>query len=73
MSNNKSNKNSKLLIVMWFLLILIFLARKFHLTSFAILFSIAFFITLLLAINNRNKASMEQDNNKADKDHKQHQ
>ena len=64
MSNNKSNKNSKLLIVMWFLLILIFLARKFQLTSFAVLFSIAFFITLLLAINNRNKASMDQNNQK---------
>ena len=70
MSNNKSNKNSKLLIVMWFLLILIFLARKFQLTSFAVLFSIAFFITLLLAINNRNKASMDQNNQKSDKDHK---
>ena len=70
MSNNKSNKKSKLLIVMWFLLILIFLARKFQLTSFAGLFSIAFFITLLLAINNRNKASMDQNNQKSDKDHK---
>ena len=65
-----SNKNSKLLIVMWFLLILIFLARKFHLASFAALFSIALFITLLLAINNRNKTSMDQDNKKSDKDHK---
>ena len=65
-----SNKNSKLLIVMWFLLILIFLARKFHLASFSVLFSIAFFITLLLAINNRNKTSMDQDNKKSDKDHK---
>lgn len=70
MSNKNSNKNSKLLIVMWFLLILIFLARKFQLASFAILFSIAFFITLLLAINNRNKASMDLDNKKPDKDHK---
>lgn len=65
-----SNKNSKLLIVMWFLLILIFLARKFQLASFAVLFSIVFFITLLLAINNRNKASSDQDSKKSDKDHK---
>ena len=65
-----SNKNSKLIIVMWFLLILIFLARKFHLASFAVLFSIVFFITLLLAINNRNKASSYQDSKKSDKVHK---
>ena len=70
MSNKNSNKNSKLLIVMWFLLILIFLARKFHLTSFSILFSIAFFITLLLALSTRNKSETSQGNNKSDTDHK---
>lgn len=61
-------KNSVLFVVMWVLLLLVFAARKLNLPSIAVLLSIAFFIVLLVALNDRRKTMLEEEITKAKED-----